>query len=41
MLRAAFAIMGGIRVQFTTDEINTRSRAAILRLAAKEEGIMR
>ncbi|MFZ4287249.1 GNAT family N-acetyltransferase [Variovorax sp. HJSM1_2] len=41
MLRAAFETMGCIRVQFTTDEINTRSRAAILRLGAKEEGIIR
>ena len=30
-----------VRVQFTTDELNTRSRAAILRLGAKEEGIIR
>jgi RimJ/RimL family protein N-acetyltransferase len=41
MLRAAFEDMRCIRVQFTTDEINTRSRAAILRLGAKEEGIIR
>lgn len=41
MLRAAFEDMGCIRVQFTTDEINAASRAAILRLGAKEEGIIR
>jgi len=41
MLRAAFEDMGCIRVQFTTDEINGASRAAILRLGAKEEGIIR
>ncbi len=41
MLRAAFEDMRCIRVQFTTDEINTTSRAAILRLGAKEEGTIR
>lgn len=41
MLRAAFEDMACIRVQFTTDEINAASRAAILRLGAKEEGIIR
>lgn len=41
MLRAAFEDLGCIRVQFTTDEINAASRAAILRLGAKEEGIIR
>ena len=41
MLRHAFDIMGCMRVQFTTDETNVRSRAAILRLGAKEEGVIR
>jgi RimJ/RimL family protein N-acetyltransferase len=41
MLGAAFEVMQCIRVQFTTDEINAASRAAILRLGAKEEGIIR
>ncbi len=41
MLRAAFEDMACIRAQFTTDEINVASRAAILRLGAKEEGIIR
>jgi RimJ/RimL family protein N-acetyltransferase len=30
-----------IRVEFKTDALNTRSREAILRLGAKEEGIFR
>lgn len=30
-----------MRVQFTTDELNEKSRAAILRLGAKQEGIVR
>jgi RimJ/RimL family protein N-acetyltransferase len=30
-----------VRVQFTTDELNEKSRAAILRIGAKQEGIVR
>jgi RimJ/RimL family protein N-acetyltransferase len=41
MLRHAFETLDCVRVQFTTDVLNTRSRAAILRLGAKEEGIIR
>lgn len=41
LLRYAFEILGCIRVQFTTDELNERSRAAIRRLGAVEEGIIR
>ena len=41
MLRFAFERLNCVRVQFTTDEINEVSRAAILRLGAKEEGILR
>jgi len=41
MLKYAFDELKCIRVQFTTDEINEKSRAAILRLGAKEEGIIR
>lgn len=41
MLQMAFEEMECIRVQFTTDETNSKSRAAILRLGAKEEGIIR
>jgi len=41
MLKYAFEELKCIRVQFTTDEINEKSRSAILRLGAKEEGIIR
>jgi len=41
MLRAAFEDMACVRVQFTTDEHNAASRAAILRLGAQQEGIVR
>jgi len=41
LLRKAFDEMGCVRVQFTTDETNAASRAAILRLGAKEEGVIR
>ena len=41
LLRAAFDEMACVRVQFTTDEENIKSRAAILRLGAKEEGVIR
>lgn len=41
MLRTAFEAMACVRVQFTTDETNVKSRAAILRLGAAEEGIIR
>lgn len=41
MLQFAFEDMACVRVQFTTDEINLKSRAAILRLGAQEEGVIR
>jgi N-acetyltransferase len=41
MLQMAFERMKCVRVQFTTDETNSKSRAAILRLGAQEEGIIR
>jgi RimJ/RimL family protein N-acetyltransferase len=41
MLRYAFETLNCVRVQLTTDEINTKSRNAILRLGAKQEGIVR
>lgn len=41
MLRYAFEELQCVRVQLTTDEINAKSRAAILRLGAKQEGIVR
>ena len=41
MLNYAFEVLNCIRVQFTTDEINLKSCAALLRLGAKQEGIVR
>ena len=41
MLRHAFETLGCIRVELKTDVLNQRSRAAILRLGAKEEGTLR
>lgn len=41
MLGYAFDTLRCVRVQFTTDELNEKSRAAILRLGAKQEGIVR
>ena len=40
-LRHAFESLGCIRVELKTDSLNERSRAAILRIGAKEEGIFR
>ncbi|HDR9126864.1 TPA: GNAT family N-acetyltransferase [Burkholderia vietnamiensis] len=41
LLAYAFDTLQCVRVQFTTDELNEKSRAAILRLGAKQEGIVR
>lgn len=41
MLRHAFETLGCLRVELKTDALNQRSRAAILRLGATEEGILR
>jgi len=41
MLAHAFESMGCIRVEFRADVLNTKSRNAIVRLGAKEEGILR
>lgn len=41
MLRHAFEDLGCVRVQFTTDVLNERSRRAIERLGAVEEGVIR
>jgi N-acetyltransferase len=41
MLRHAFEEFGCIRVELKTDSLNQRSRDAILRLGAKEEGTLR
>jgi RimJ/RimL family protein N-acetyltransferase len=41
MLRHAFEALGCIRVELKTDSLNERSRAAIRRIGAQEEGIFR
>lgn len=41
MLRHAFEVWKVVRVELKTDALNQRSRNAILRLGAKEEGILR
>ncbi|MFJ3486527.1 GNAT family N-acetyltransferase [Pseudomonas sp. NPDC090202] len=41
MLQYAFEELQCVRVQFTTDELNEKSRAAILRIGATQEGIVR
>ncbi len=41
LLTHAFEVMQAVRVQFTTDELNEKSRAAILRIGASLEGIVR
>jgi RimJ/RimL family protein N-acetyltransferase len=41
MLRHAFDELGCIRVELKTDALNQQSRAAILRIGAVEEGILR
>jgi N-acetyltransferase len=41
MLRHAFETLGLLRVEFKTDSLNTKSRAALLRIGATEEGIFR
>jgi N-acetyltransferase len=41
MLTHAFEVLRCVRVQFTTDELNTASRLAILALGAQQEGIVR
>jgi len=41
MLRHAFETWNCQRVELITDVLNTRSRQAILRIGAKEEGVMR
>lgn len=41
MLSHAFETLGVNRVEFLTDYLNANSRRAILRLGAKEEGILR
>ena len=41
MLAHAFECWGCIRVEFKTDALNQASRAAIVRLGAREEGVFR
>jgi RimJ/RimL family protein N-acetyltransferase len=41
MLRHAFETLGCIRVELKTDALNERSRAAIQRIGAREEGTLR
>ena len=41
LLTHAFETLGAYRVEFKTDALNTRSRQAILRLGAVEEGTLR
>lgn len=41
MLRHAFEALGLLRVELKTDALNARSRAAILRLGARQEGVLR
>jgi RimJ/RimL family protein N-acetyltransferase len=40
MLQHAFEILGCVRVELKTDALNERSRRAILRIGAKEEGTL-
>jgi RimJ/RimL family protein N-acetyltransferase len=41
MLRHAFEVLGCIRVEFKTDSLNEKSRTALLRIGAKQEGVFR
>ena len=41
LLRHAFETLGCMRVELKTDSLNEKSRAAILRIGAKQEGIFR
>jgi RimJ/RimL family protein N-acetyltransferase len=41
MLGHAFEELGAVRVELKTDSLNERSRSAILRIGAKEEGTLR
>src|SRR3984957_17486443 len=41
LLGHAFQTLGCMRVELKTDSLNDKSRAAILRIGAKEEGIFR
>ena len=40
-MRHAFEVLGCTRVELKTDGLNERSRNAILRIGAKQDGILR
>jgi RimJ/RimL family protein N-acetyltransferase len=41
LMRHAFETLGCLRVEFKTDVLNERSRKALLRIGAREEGVFR
>lgn len=41
MLRHAFEVLGCTRVELKTDGLNEKSRSAILRIGAKQDGVLR
>ena len=41
MMTRAFEELGAVRVQWQTDQLNLRSQAAIERLGATKEGVLR
>jgi RimJ/RimL family protein N-acetyltransferase len=41
MLQHAFEKLGALRVEFKTDALNEKSRTALLKIGAAEEGIFR
>jgi RimJ/RimL family protein N-acetyltransferase len=41
MLQHAFEKLGALRVEFKTDALNEKSRAALLKIGAVEEGVFR
>ena len=41
MLKHAFENLGCMRVEFKTDVLNEKSRQALVRIGAKEEGVLR
>jgi len=41
LLTHAFEVLGALRVEFKTDVLNAKSRAAIARLGAQQEGVFR
>jgi RimJ/RimL family protein N-acetyltransferase len=41
MLRHAFEVLDSLRIEFKTDSLNERSRAALLRIGAVPEGVFR